>query len=122
MEKRQMSTMSRWNSLETVISGFPRTRTSDQHIIPFGFPEEDCDVLMKFKDASMVVPLYFLESASECFKNVLERHGGVVQVKSNKPNHIHHSLDLINLKLKYLIQALSFYHDTQTIQLSGKEF
>ena len=108
--------------IDLTMSLFPKTTTSDQHIIPFEFQEEDCNVLVKSNDASIVVPLDFLRSASSCFEKILGQHGGVIQVKSNKPNHIHHSLDLINFKLKNLVQALSFYYPPQTIPLSGMYF
>ena len=105
--------------IEKILSLFPKT-TSDQHIIPFGFQEEDCDVLLKSKDASIVVPLNFLRTASESLEKRLGRYeGGVVKVKSNKSNHVHYSLDVINFKLKNLVHALSFYYLPQTIPLSG---
>ena len=100
-------------------SKYPKTAVSN-HLIPFGFSEEDCDVLLKAKDHSMVAPAYFLESISECFERKFVQHGGMVKVKGDTNNKIRHSIEMTHLHLENVIQALSFYFPPQMISLSGK--
>ena len=63
------------NDDDKIISNYPRT-AQHNHIIPFGFFEEDCDVLLKAKDHSMVIPINFLTSISQCFEGKFVRHNG----------------------------------------------
>ena len=113
--------------VEEIISNYPKTALHN-HIIPFGFSEEDCDVLLKAKDHSMVLPSDFLTSISQCFEGKFVRHNGddgsgVAMVKTKNDTNdkiIKHSLEMTNLHLKNIIQALSFYYPPKTIPLLGK--
>ena len=113
--------------VEEIISNYPRT-SQHNHIIPFGFSEEDCDVLLKAKDYSMVIPSDFLTSISQCFEGKFVRHNGdgdsgVAMVKKKDDTNdkvIRHSLEMTNLHLQNIIQALSFYYPPKTIPLLGK--
>ena len=102
-------------------SKYLKTAVSN-HLIPFRFSEEDCDVLLKAKDNTMVVPAVFLGSISECFERKFVRHGGMVKMKGDTNNKIRNSLEMTHLYLKNVIQALSFYFPPQMIPLSGKFF
>ena len=79
--------------------------------IPFGFPKEDCNILVKLNDGSMIIPLDFLSSVSKCFEKKLERH--------HKGPHQKYSLDMTSFNYKSLEQAFSFFCPSHTIPLSA---